>query len=223
MANKKVIVIAVVVISVLLVAGILLPTQEWAGVVGQWLISLGPWRLPTFVAVYVVASVLGLPNVVFLLAAGSVFGFLYGWLSASVADTAAAIACFLLGRFLIREQIKLRVERNSQFDQLAQAVTQKGWKIVLLSRLAPMIPSNVLNYGFSLTEVAFWPYLLCTWLGMLPVVGFYVYVGDMGSRWVGGNQDLRLLALQGAGLVIGLVVAVYLTRWAKHFLSSNAS
>ncbi|MEM8780489.1 MAG: TVP38/TMEM64 family protein [Cyanobacteria bacterium P01_G01_bin.49] len=199
----------------------LLPTEELANVINQWLKSLGPWGLPAFVLIYVTASVFALPNVVFLLVAGTVFGLLKGVLSASIADTVAAIACFWLGRTLIRDRVKSWLEENSQFVQLDRAVTEKGWKILLLSRLAPIIPSNILNYGFSLTEVKFWEYLLCTWVGMLPIVSFYVYMGYFGMNLLGNNTKPSVLALQSVGLVIAIGVAIYTTHLAQKALSPS--
>ncbi|NJM85526.1 MAG: VTT domain-containing protein [Leptolyngbyaceae cyanobacterium RM2_2_21] len=104
--------------------------------------------------------------------------------------------------------------------RLDQAVAQKGWKILLLSRLAPVIPSNILNYGFSLTQVKFWQYLVCTWLGMLPVLSFYVYIGYFGISLLGRNTQPGVLALQAGGLVAAIAAALYATHLAQAALSA---
>ncbi|MBE9077205.1 TVP38/TMEM64 family protein [Romeria aff. gracilis LEGE 07310] len=221
--NKKIIGLIGAVVGAVLLLGFLLPTDEWAVKINQWLESLGPWALPAFVLIYVIVSVCGLPNVVFLLVAGTVFGFSNGIFSASIADTTAAVACFLLGRTLIRKQVKSRVEQSSQFSKLDRAVAQKGWKILLLSRLAPMIPSNILNYGFSLTQVKFWQYLLCTWVGMLPVIVFYVYLGYFGMSLLGQNSTPQVLMLQVGGVAIAVIAAIYATNLAQQALSSEES
>lgn len=204
-------------VAVLLSVG--LPTKEWAATLNQWLKSLGIWTLPTFIAIYVIASVSGLPNVVFLLVAGSVFGLPKGIMWASVADTMGAVACFFLGRTLIRHQVQSWIKQNSQFVKIEQAVAKKGWKILLLSRLAPMIPSNILNYGFSLSEVKFWQYLVCTWVGMLPIVSFYVYIGYFGTNLLGGDTKLKMLVLQSVGLIIVFALAFYITHLVRKTIS----
>ena len=126
----------------------ILPIQEWSVGVRDWLKSLGNWAIPAFVIVYVLASVVGFPNIVLILVAGTVFGLAKGIASASVADTLGALACFFLGRTIARQRIKKWIEQNPQFVQIDRAVGEKGWKILLLSRLSPLIPSNILNYGF---------------------------------------------------------------------------
>ncbi|NJM85525.1 MAG: hypothetical protein HC839_05270 [Leptolyngbyaceae cyanobacterium RM2_2_21] len=55
-----------------------------------------------------VATVCGLPNIIFVLMAGTVFGLLNGVLSASVADTIGRSPALFLGRTLIRTPAKNR-------------------------------------------------------------------------------------------------------------------
>ena len=193
----------------------LVPISEWSGALNHWLRSLGVWALPAFVGLYVLVSVCGLPNVVLLLLAGTVFGFVKGVMSASVADTAGAIACFSLGRSLLRKRLTTWIGHNAQFAQFDQAVAQKGWKILLLSRLSPMIPSNILNYGFSLTKISFWQYLLCTWLGMLPIISFYIYIGYVSMNLISSSSKSSFIVLQIAGLAIAIALAVYITHFAR--------
>ena len=198
----------------------ILPIQEWSVGVRDWLKSLGNWAIPAFVVVYVLASVVGFPNIVLILVAGTVFGLVKGIASASVADTLGALACFFLGRTIARQRIKKWIEQNPQFVQIDRAVGEKGWKILLLSRLSPLIPSNVLNYGFSCTQVNFWQYFFFTWLGMLPVIGFYAYLGSFGMSLMGENQQSGL-AWQALGIGATVVAAVYTTRLAKSALAES--
>lgn len=196
-----------------------LPLQDWAVKLDNWLESLGPWAIPAFIVLYVLTSVAAFPNIVLILVAGTVFGLAKGIISASVADTLAAVACFLLGRTIIRQRIKKRMQRYPNFAQFDKAVGEKGWKILLLSRLSPIVPSNLLNYGFSCTQVNFWQYFFFTWIGMLPVIGFYVYLGTFGIRLVGVNSSPQALILQGIGLGATIVAAVYVTQLAQKALS----
>ena len=54
-----------------------------------------------------------------------------------------------------------------------------GFPIVLLARLSPLIPYNLLNYVLSVTAARFRDYLLATWIGMLPAIVLYVYTGSL--------------------------------------------
>jgi uncharacterized membrane protein YdjX (TVP38/TMEM64 family) len=176
--------------------------------------------MPGFIAVYVLATVVGLPNIILILVAGAVFGLFGGIAVASVADTLGAIACFWVGRTLARDRIQRWMDKNPHFAQLDRAVGEKGWKILLLTRLSPLVPSNLLNYGFSCTQVDFGQYFLFTWVGMLPVITLYVYLGSFGLSLVLDDElTPEKVALQGVGAVLAMIAAWYTTRVTRQALN----
>ena len=44
----------------------------------------------------------------------------------------------------------------------------RGWKIVALLRLNPLVPFNLQNYFFGVTDIGFWPYAAATFFGIMP-------------------------------------------------------
>jgi uncharacterized membrane protein YdjX (TVP38/TMEM64 family) len=46
--------------------------------------------------------------------------------------------------------------------------------MVAITRLIPVFPFNLLNYGFGLTKIPFWTYVFWSWLCMLPGTVLYV-------------------------------------------------
>jgi len=195
-----------------------LPLEAWFIALKQWFAPLGLVGVPVFVLAYLIATVLGLPNVVLILVAGALFGFVNGVISASIADTLGAIACFLLGRTLARDRVKKWVSKNPRFASLDHAVGKKGWKILLLTRLSPLVPSSVLNYGFSCTKVNFWQYSFFSWLGMLPIIALYVYLGSFGVSLLKGGLTPGKLTLQIVGIGLAIVAAYYTTRLVQKHL-----
>lgn len=221
LTNKKLLTLAAIVV-ILIIGGVaVFPLKEGFPQIKVWLQSLGVWALPTYVSIYLAASIIGIPSAIFMLAAGALFGLFRGWLIVSLADTASALACYGLGRTIGRKWVKKWISKRSQFVALDRAVEHKGWKIVLLTRLSPVLPSNILNYGFSLTKINFWHYFLFTWLGMIPVTGFYVYIGSIGGGFLRGNNSSGQLALQSVGLGATLLAVIYTTRLAKKILSTT--
>lgn len=211
-----------------LLAGILialigsqLPVNEWLGAIKNWLYSLGSYAMPAFIVLYLVATILGLPNILLILLAGTIFGFVKGIISASIADTLGALACFLIGRTIARQRIKRWMSHHPSFAQLDSAVGKKGWKILLLTRLSPLVPSNILNYGFSCTRVNFWQYGFFSWLGMLPVITLYVYLGTFGVSLLQEGLTPRTLALQAGGAMLAIAAALYTTRLVRKSLTPD--
>jgi uncharacterized membrane protein YdjX (TVP38/TMEM64 family) len=188
-----------------------------------WVQGFGRWGAVVFGLGYVFASVLFVPGTLITLAAGFAFGLLWGTLIVSVASTVAAGVSLLLGRFVARRWVAERVERFPRMHALMRAIDRDSFKVVLLSRLVPIFPFSVLNYGFSVTGVGFWRYLLASWLGMLPATVVYVYIGSVAgnlARILTGEAEFTPLqdALFVAGGLAALFVAVLLTRRAHQEL-----
>ena len=199
-----------------------LPLSVWLLQINDWLANQGAWTIPIFTVIYVVAAIFGLPNIVLILAAGTLFGLTEGVINASIADTLSIAVCFLIGQTVGRQWLTRKLRGNSRFHKLDKAFSQKGWKIVLLTRLSPLLPSNILNYGFSITRINFWEYLFFSWLGMLPVIFTYVYIGNAGSTMLAlDQQNPENMAFQALGIVATVGVMVCTTKLTTSALSSE--
>ncbi len=206
------------------ILGSQLPLQDWFTSLKNGIKTLGLLASPVFILLYLMATIVGLPNILLILAAGSLFGLGQGIILVSIADTLGAIACFLIGRTVARDRIKRWLSKHPNLSQLDHAVGHKGWKILLLTRLSPLVPSNLLNYGFSCTKVNFWQYCFFSWLGMLPVIALYVYVGAFGMRLL-SHDGLTpgKIALQLVGVVLAIGAAAYATRLTRQALTPSCS
>jgi uncharacterized membrane protein YdjX (TVP38/TMEM64 family) len=136
----------------------------------------------------------------------------------SVASTAGATAAFLVGRYFAREAVARRIEGNPSFRSIDDAVAREGWKMVLLTRLSPVFPFNLLNYAYGLTRVRLAEYVIASWIGMMPATVMFVYIGALSgdlaraaSGTGGGSANLRW-AFNVCGFAATVAIAVYATR-----------
>ena len=186
----------------------------------DWIGSLGPWGPVIFVALYVVATVFFVPGSVLTLGAGAVFGVVLGSVCVSISATLGATAAFLVGRYLARDAIARKIEKNEKFATIDRAVAREGWKIVLLTRLSPVFPFTLLNYAFGLTQVRLSHYVLASWLGMIPGTVMYVYLGSLIEAGAGHRQrTIGEWILYGVGLVATVAVTLLVTRVARNALA----
>ena len=195
-----------------------MPTATWFSQASEWIASQGVWAIPVFISIYVIAAIFGIPNIVLILAAGTLFGLAKGVVSASAADTLSTAACFIIGQTAGRRWLTKILKSDSRFHKLDRVFAKKGWTIVLLTRLSPVLPSNVLNYGFSLTKINFGQYLFFSWLGMLPVIFTYVYIGTFGASILTLDKSPQGLAFQAIGLLATIGVMFYTTKLAASAL-----
>ncbi|KAK4794802.1 hypothetical protein SAY86_012796 [Trapa natans] len=181
----------------------------------------GPAGYAVFVAVYTGLEILAIPAIPLTMSAGLLFGSLIGTVIVSISGTLAASVAFLIARYFARERILKLVEGNKKFLAIDKAIGENGFRVVTLLRLSPLLPFSLSNYLYGLTSVKFFPYVLGSWLGMLPGSWAYVSAGAFGRAIIqdeseigslGGNGQLLTL---GLGLLATAVAATYVTRLAK--------
>jgi uncharacterized membrane protein YdjX (TVP38/TMEM64 family) len=191
-----------------------------------WISGLGPVGALIFVSLYILACVLLLPGSILTLGAGVVFGVVNGSIAVSIGATLGATCAFLAGRYLARDWVAKRIAGKEKFKAVDEAVAREGWKIVLLTRLSPVFPFNLLNYAFGLTQVSIRHYFFASWLGMIPGTVMYVYIGslagDLASLGAGGHtRTLGEWILYGVGLLATITVTVFVTRLARKALATR--
>ncbi|KAJ8759516.1 hypothetical protein K2173_007133 [Erythroxylum novogranatense] len=181
----------------------------------------GPAGYALFVAVYAGLEILAIPAIPLTMSAGLLFGSVVGTVIVSVSGTVAASVAFLIARYFARDRILKLVEGNKKFLAIDKAIGENGFKVVTLLRLSPLLPFSLGNYLYGLTSVKFLPYVLGSWLGMLPGTWAYVSAGAFGRAIIqeeseaglaGGNGQLVTL---GLGLLATALAAAYVTRLAK--------
>jgi len=187
----------------------------------QWLVDGAGWAENhryaaggLFIVAYTAAAVLVVPGTILTLAAGFVFGVAFGAALVSAGSLLGAIAAFLLGRFATRGWVAERVARSTRLRALVAVTREDGFTIVLLARLSPLLPYNVLNYLFGLTAVRLRDYVLGSWLGMLPATVLYVYIGSLAKTFSAITSDNPAAAWPRRALfVLGFLVTVGLALW----------
>jgi uncharacterized membrane protein YdjX (TVP38/TMEM64 family) len=198
-------------IAALLVAGYLLPVRQWLTGFNDWVQEQGAWGAVCFGLIYVICTVLFVPGSILTLGAGAIYGPVWGTILISLASTTGAACAFLLGRYVARNQVRAWMASKPRFAALDEAIVRKGGWIVFLLRLSPVFPFNFLNYALGLTGVRFWPYVLASWIGMLPGTIAYVLLGYAGRQALAGEQQLWYWVI-AAGVT--LIATIYITRIA---------
>ena len=217
-------------LGILLVAFVLavifLPVTETLQQLLGWIDANRSVAWLVYIAVYVLATVLMLPGSILTLGAGFLFGLGFGYLVVAIASVTGASCAFLVGRFLARDWVEGKLTAMPRFAALDRAVQGRGALIVLLTRLSPVFPFNLLNYAFGLTSVNFVTYAVVSWIGMIPGTVLYVYLGSVASDLSGlfsGELDTGAFGgwLFYLGLLATLVLTIVLTRIASKVLSEQ--
>lgn len=162
--------------------------------------AAGPLAPATFVVLYVLLTVLLVPGSVPTVAAGALFGAVWGSVLTVVGATLGASAAFLLARHAGRAAVAPRLgARGRRVDAW---LARHGFLAVLLVRLVPLAPFNVVNYAAGVSGVSARSYVLATAVGIVPGTVAFVVLGSAVSRpgsaaFVGSLAAVAVLSLGG--------------------------
>lgn len=213
---KRLLIVAAVVVAVVSLRA--LPVNVWLQGIEQWVDA----RPVAGVAAYLVATIIAVvaltPGWIPMMLAGLLFGFLPGLLYGLLGITIGATAALVTGRTLVRSWVEQRIAGNPQMLALDDALEEQAFTIVALTRVALVIPFNMLNYAYGLTRVSAPVYAAATAVGMLPVVALYVYLGTLArdiSEILAGEAEAGAGAWWFAGIAaVAIVMVVFVVRRA---------
>ena len=178
-----------------------------------------------FFAVYVAVTGLSLPGATILtLAAGALFGLVWGTVIASFGASIGATIAFLLSRLVLRDWVASRFgERMKRVDE---GVRKGGSFYLLTLRLTPVLPFFLINLAMGLTAIGTFTFYWVSQLGMLAGTVVYVNAGTQLAN-IGSLADiasprllLSLLLLAGLPLAAKAGIGWYqrrklTARWRK--------
>lgn len=217
---------AALLVAAIALAAAFLPLEAWLEELLAWGEEIGPWGAALGGLLYLPACVLCLPCTPITLATGFVFGHGPTFLAILVGSNLGSALTFVLGRTLLRAPLERWAARRPRFQSFDRRVATGGLRVVLLTRLAPIFPYNLLNYALGITRLRFRDAVLGTFLGMLPAIWLNSYLGSAArslSAALRGEVETGpgQVALLVAGLLASVVVVVLLTRAARRALAET--
>jgi uncharacterized membrane protein YdjX (TVP38/TMEM64 family) len=193
-----------------------------------WVKTLGYLAPIAFIGIYNLATVLLIPGSLLTIGGGVIFGVIWGSLYVLIAATLGATLAFLIGRYFSRNWVRQQIDKYPKFKAIEAAVAKEGLKVVLLTRLSPIFPFNLLNYAFGVTGVSLQNYVLGS-IGMIPGTILYVYIGSLvgdlaliGTAVPAANPALTW-GIRAIGLLATVAITIYITRIAKQALDEQIS
>ncbi len=196
----KILLLAILVVGIALVINY--REQLDATAIQNWIEQAGNAAPLLFMALYIIGTVFFFPGAILTLLGGALFGPVLGTLYNLTAATIGAMLSFLVARYLASDWVEKKT--GGRLKQLMNGVENEGWRFVAFTRLVPLFPFNLLNYGLGLTKINFSHYSIASYIFMLPGAIAYTYLGYIGKEAATGGEGLiqkAMLALALLGLV----------------------
>ena len=160
-----------------------------------WVQSHPVRGLAAFVVVYGCTVVLLLPGTPLTIGAGYIYKAAYGWgtgvavasIFSTLGSLLGSVTCFLLGRYLMRDVVRSWVRKYPLFTALDAAVAERGFKIMALLYLTPVLPLGPVSYMCGTTSM-FLAHFAAAKIACVPLMVFYVFLGASAGALLHGKS-----------------------------------
>lgn len=172
----------------------------------QVLQQTGSWAPVLYIGLFVLLPAFFFPVAVLALAGGLLFGLWWGSVYTFIGAVLNCAMMFLLARYVGRSQVQRLVEQklSPQWQRRLQIADGKeGFLLLIILRLIPAVPYNLINYTFGLTGISFSSYLLASAIGIIPGTFAFINIGDKTleagspSFWIAIGLLVLLLVVTG--------------------------
>lgn len=140
-----------------------------------------------------------LPAFLITFSNAAIFGWIWGAVLSWSGAMAGAAACYGIARLYGRETVS-KLTGKAALKSVDNFFVKYGANAILIARLLPFMPFDIISYAAGLTSTRFWPFFIATGLGQLPATIIYSYAGDM----LGGGAKTFVFGL----LIIFAAVAL---------------
>ena len=186
----------------------------------EWIERSGWVGVVWFIVLYTLTCVFFLPGSVLSIGAGAVYGFWFSTALVTISSTVGAVVNFLTSRYLARSWMQRKLTHSAKFRALEKAVSTEGWRMMLISRMSPIVPHSLVSYAAGLIRISLWKFTLASFLGFFPQSAAYTYVGAVvgkALRTSAGTSphDPVIWTFYCLGLVATFAVTVLTTRIAR--------
>ena len=158
-------------------AGTVITPQQLQTLIG----SAGSWAALAYIGLFTLLPAFFFPVAVLALAGGLLFGLWWGSVYTFLGAILNCTLMFFLARYVGREKVEqLLHERLSPFwqEKLKGLEGRSGFLILVILRLIPAVPYNLINYAFGLTGMKFPAYLIGSAIGIIPGTLAFINIGD---------------------------------------------
>lgn len=143
--------------------------------------GFGHWAALGYIGLFTVLPAFFFPVAVLALAGGLLFGL---WLGSLYTFLGAVLNCtlmFFLARYIGRNRVEtLLAQKLSPVWQhrLKHLDSRSGFLLLIILRLIPAVPYNLINYAFGLSAMSYPTYILASCIGIIPGTVAFINIGD---------------------------------------------
>ncbi|MCP4482379.1 MAG: TVP38/TMEM64 family protein [bacterium] len=160
---------------------------------------------------YAFTSIILFPASLLSTASGVVWGEYIGTVYTVIGATISASFPFLISRHLGREFVQRKM-KGTKLDLCDKLISKNGFLAVLIMRLIPIFPWDVVNYSSGLCDIKIRDYLLATLIGTIPGSFTYNLIGASLGKPI---DKLRIIFIFTMVACMVLGALIYKAKYKK--------
>jgi uncharacterized membrane protein YdjX (TVP38/TMEM64 family) len=157
--------------------------------------GMGVFGPIVFILIYVLTSMIMFPASLLSTASGLIWGKYLGTFYTVIAASIASIIPFYIARFMGRGFTEKLFRKYRVMDVCDRFAGKQGFLTVLVMRLLPFLPWNMVNYGSGLCSIRFRDYILATVIGTIPASFTYNLIGSSIGKPIDKGMILIVTAI----------------------------
>lgn len=138
--------------------------------------SFGIYAPIIYIVLFTVVPLTLFPDAILAIASGMAFGLIGGFTYTMIGALCGATLAFYLARSLGREVLKPLI--GDKLNKLESKIEHNGFIVVLLLRLIPLFPFDIISYSAGLSKVKYKDFILATVVGTIPGIFVFTNIGD---------------------------------------------
>lgn len=156
------------------------------------------------------------PDSLLAILGGTIFGLSKGFLYTSIGALIGGSISFFISRIL--GQSFIEKFENDKLRSIQNLLKENGFLMILLLRLIPLFPFDLISYGAGLTKISYKDFILGTLIGTIP--GILVFV-NLGAQWITFNKTSIYLSV--SLFILFVVISIFLKKIYinKHLSKDN--
>lgn len=186
----------------------------------EYIRSFGGYAVAVSFLLMILQSIISpIPAFFITLSNAAIWGWWRGAILSWTSSMVGAAMCFYIARIIGRD-IVVKLNSNSAVEHIEKFFDRYGTNAIVIARLLPFIPFDIVSYFAGLTPIGFWKFFIATGIGQFPATIIYSYAG---GQLTGGAQKMfiGLLILFGGSAVVAMLKKMYDAKQEKNDSKNN--
>ena len=200
-----------------------LPLKDYLNSSLDWFRGFGIWAPVLYFIFFTITSATVFPVFMLSMCAGILFGLTQGLVIVSLGNLASCLIMFLIARYKGRQWFEKKLQKYKTVSNISRAIESEGWKMLFMLRVVPIAHMILLNVTCGMSKLKTKEYVFGTWLGMLPLLMLYVYMGSLTDSVISSPKGFQFAGSQNTiftVIAIGMLIAflAYMKKVTKKYL-----